>query len=210
MMDKKTVYLKAERKTEVHSAPVFVKDIARVACSDAGLAREIGQLVAVENFTKEDGRIVITILKVIDTIIKVFPEIDVESLGESETLVIFDDGDEMGRIKEVGLIAFVAAICFFGTAFTIMAFHNDIGIQDVFSNVYEMVTGETSNGITILEVSYSIGLATGIIIFFNHIGGRRITKDPTPVEVEMRLYENDVDTTLVESCGRKGNTVDVE
>ena len=201
-MDKKTVYLKAERKTEVHSAPVFVKDIARVTCSDAGLAREIGQLVAVENFTKEDGRI--------DTIIKVFPEIDVESLGESETLVIFDDEDEMGRIKEVGLIAFVAAICFFGTAFTIMAFHNDIGIQDVFSNMYEMVTGETSNGITILEVSYSSGLATGIIIFFNHIGGRRITKDPTPVEVEMRLYENDVDTTLVESCGRKGNTVDVE
>ena len=91
-----------------------------------------------------------------------------------------------------------------------MAFHNDIGIKDIFASVYEIVTGETSDGFTVLEISYSIGLAAGIILFFNHIGSRRLTKDPTPVEVEMRLYENDVDTTLVESCGREGKTIDVE
>lgn len=209
-MNKGTIYLKAERKIEVHENQVLVKDIARVTCGDKNTADEAGNLVVVENFTKEDGRIVVTVLKVIETILQSFPDADVESLGETETLVLFDDEEQMGKAREIGLTVFVAAICFFGTAFTIMAFHNDIGIQDVFSSVYEIVTGETSNGITILEVSYSAGLAAGIILFFNHIGGRRITKDPTPVEVEMRMYENDVDTTLVESCGRKGNTVDVE
>lgn len=209
-MDKETIYLKAERKIEVSSSQVLVKDIARVTCYNKNTAEKIGRLAVVEHFTKEDGRIVVSILKVIEIITKNFPQTEIQSLGETETLVIFDDEEQVSGAWEICLTVFVAAICFFGTAFTIMAFHNDIGIQDVFSSVYEIVTGETANGITILEVSYSVGLATGIILFFNHIGGRRITKDPTPVEVEMRLYENDVDTTLVESCGRKGSMVDVE
>lgn len=60
-----------------------------------------------------------------------------------------------------------------------------------------------------MEVSYSIGLAVGIILFFNHIGGRRITKDPTPIEVEMRIYERDVNDALIETADREGKTIDV-
>lgn len=58
-------------------------------------------------------------------------------------------------------------------------------------------------------MAYSIGLAIGIIVFFNHIGGRRITKDPTPIEVEMRIYEDDVNNALVETADREGKTIDV-
>ena len=71
-----------------------------------------------------------------------------------------------------------------------------------------MVMDEPSDGITILEISYSIGLASGIILFFNHIGGRRITKDPTPIEVEMRIYEDQVNNALVETADREGETID--
>ena len=60
-----------------------------------------------------------------------------------------------------------------------------------------------------IEISYSIGLALGIIVFFNHVGGRRITKDPTPIEVAMKNYEKDVDTTLIETAGREGKEIDV-
>ena len=48
----------------------------------------------------------------------------------------------------------------------------------------------------------------GITLFFNHIGGRRITQDPTPIEVEMRVYEKDVDDTLIETADREGKTID--
>jgi stage V sporulation protein AA len=47
-------------------------------------------------------------------------------------------------------------------------------------------------------------------VFFNHIGGRRITKDPTPIEVEMRTYERDVNTALIETAGREGKVKDVQ
>ena len=53
-----------------------------------------------------------------------------------------------------------------------------------------------------------LGLLIGITLFFNHIGGRRITTDPTPIEVEMRIYEKDVDDTLIETADREGKTID--
>ena len=55
-----------------------------------------------------------------------------------------------------------------------------------------------------------MGIAVGIIVFYNHFGGKRITKDPTPIEVQMRLYEDDVNTTLVEGCNRKETSIDVD
>ena len=95
-------------------------------------------------------------------------------------------------------------ICFFGAGFTIMAFHNDIDIRGVFASIYYLFTGEENDGFTILEVSYCIGLSTGIILFFNHVGKRKITSDPTPIEVEMKTYEDDVEKTLVENAEREG------
>ena len=49
----------------------------------------------------------------------------------------------------------------------------------------------------IIAIPYSIGLASGIIIFFNHIFAKKITDDPTPIEVEMSLYEKDIFDTNV-------------
>ena len=54
-----------------------------------------------------------------------------------------------------------------------------------------------------MEIAYSAGLMIGILIFFNHFGKRRFTVDPTPMEVQMRVYENDIQTTLIENAARK-------
>ena len=81
--------------------------------------------------------------------------------------------------------------------------------MNVFSQIHRIVMGTEPTGISVLEVSYSIGLSLGIIVFFNHVGKRRITMDPTPIEVEMRKYEADVNTTLVDTADREGRTIDV-
>ena len=54
-----------------------------------------------------------------------------------------------------------------------------------------------------IEFTYSIGLAVGIIIFYNHFGKAKITKDPTPTEVEMRTYEDEINSVLVEVADRQ-------
>ena len=35
-----------------------------------------------------------------------------------------------------------------------------------------------------------------------------VSADPTPIEVEMRIYEKDVDDTLIETADREGKTID--
>ena len=86
--------------------------------------------------------------------------------------------------------------------------NNDVDVTKLFSQLHELVTGQETSGFTILEITYSIGITVGILIFFNHFGKKRFTVDPTPMEVQMRLYENDIQTTLVEDSARKGAELD--
>ena len=63
---------------------------------------------------------------------------------------------------------------------------------------------------TELEVCYAIGMPIGIMIFYNHIGKKKVTHDPTPIQVEMRKYEQDVDDTFIENASREGKSMDVD
>lgn len=204
-----TIYLKAEQNVEIQTPDVCVKDIATLTCTDAHV---LAKAKSLKLWTFQEGEIkrqVISVLKVIEEIEKACPGVSVESLGETDVLVEWISVDRHKGFVQWCKLVFVSLISFFGTAFTIMAFHNDIGINNVFSKLYEMVMGFPGDGYGVLELSYSIGLAVGIIVFFNHIGGRRITKDPTPIEVEMRIYEEDVNKALIATADREGKTIDV-
>ncbi len=90
-----------------------------------------------------------------------------------------------------------------------MTFNNDANVTDIFNEVYRLVMGAESDGRTPLEFGYSIGLAIGILVFFNHFAAWKLNTDPTPLEVEMRLYEENVNKTLIQNSGRKESGVDV-
>ncbi|GFI68476.1 hypothetical protein IMSAG249_00293 [Lachnospiraceae bacterium] len=204
-----TLYLKAEQNIELQSEDVYIKDIGKITCTDENIMAKV-KTIKLHHFKEgEPQRQVISILKVIEEINRIYPNITVENLGEADMLIEHIDVNRHKGLGQWIKLVFVAAISFFGTAFTIMAFHNDISINKIFSQVYEQVMGYPADGYSILEFSYSIGLAVGIILFFNHIGGRRITKDPTPIEVEMRVYEADVNKALIETADREGKTIDV-
>ncbi len=202
------VYLKAEQNVEMTEPEVFVKDIAKVYTSDVHVAARIKAMKVYTFHQGEQKRQVVSILKLIEMIEAACPGVTINSLGEADTLIEWIQVNKQNKPLQIFKIFIAGGVSFFGTAFTIMAFHNDIGINKVFGKVYEMVMGQPSNGYTILEISYSIGLALGIIVFFNHIGGRRITKDPTPIEVAMRNYEEDVNKALVATSDREGGTID--
>lgn len=193
-------YLKAEKKVELERECVYLSDVASILCEDDRAQRE-AQRLAVYRFSGEK-RAIIDVLHLIELLQNYDPDCAVMNLGESAVLV------ERHAIKphpvlEKLKIVLISLLSFFGAAFTIMAFHNDISIEDIFSKVYFLVMGMESNGFTILEISYSVGLSAGIILFFNHIGTRRITKDPAPIEVQMRQYESDVVEALVENASRE-------
>lgn len=202
------LYLKAEQNVEVMETQVCVKDIASVYCADKSISAKVKALCVHRFREQEKKRQVISVLKVIELIEKECGGVSVESVGENATLIELVSVNRHKGAAQWIKTAFVACISFFGTGFTIAAFHNDISINKVFSRFYEMIMGYPCDGYSILEVSYSVGLAIGIIVFFNHVGGRRITRDPTPIEVEMRVYETDVNKALIETADREGKTID--
>ncbi len=203
-MAQTTVYVKAERNTQMQADDLFLKDIASLYCDDKTVLARV-KAIRLHTFHEEgQKRFYISMAEVVKRIKETVSNVEVESIGEPDMIAERVYVEKKKGAVEALKILLVSLVCFFGASFTIMAFHNDIGIVDVFAKYYELVMGEASDGFTVLEVSYSIGLSAGIIVFFNHIGARRLTKDPTPIEVEMSLYEEDVEKALIKTAGREG------
>ena len=77
-----------------------------------------------------------------------------------------------------------------------------VDVGGLFSQIYTQVTGQTSGHFTVLEITYSIGIGLGVLFFFNHFGHMKITDDPTPMQIQMRLYEENVNKTLIKDIDR--------
>lgn len=208
-MQQDTLYLKLEKNVEVECENILLKDIGKLYSKNDNIVNRCKILKIGKIGDNEPVKKVISVMKVIQMITQEFPNISIQNIGETDTLVERVKVKSGKGIREKIKIFLVAVISFLGTCFTIMAFHNDIGIQKMFFNIQKLVIGDEATGYSILEISYSIGLALGIIVFFNHIGGRRITKDPTPIEVEMRIYEKDVNDSLIETASREEKEIDV-
>lgn len=95
-------------------------------------------------------------------------------------------------MKDYIKAGFVSAIIFFGAAFAIMAFNEDVAVESLFEKIYFLVMGEEKNGMTVLDWSYGIGLGLGILIFFNRFGKEK-NGEPTPIELKTYQYERDID-----------------
>lgn len=158
---------------------------------------------------KQESRAAISVLGVIKKIHGEIPDLEIQNVGEIDFIITYKKEKDAGKLMHLLKIVFVVLISFFGAAFSAMAFNNDVDTVTMFGQIYQLVTGRTSDGFTILEITYSIGLIVGILIFFNHFGKSKVSVDPTPLEVEMRLYENDIQTTLIENYSRNsGNKED--
>ena len=202
------LYLKCSKDVETQEKDVFLKDIASVECEDPRVCARC-KAIKVYAFRDEKNRAVISITKIIQLICRECPGVLVQSVGETDILIEKVKVAQYKGWKQGIKIVLVCFISFFGTAFTIISYNNDISITGVFDRIYGIFGVESAARISLLELSYSLGLAAGIILFFNHIGGRRITKDPTPIEVSMRNYERDVNQTLIETADREGMEEDV-
>ena len=208
-MNQTTVYLKCDRNVEVRQEDVFMKDLGSIQCADKVLCAKIKSL-KVHHFTQGKAtRTVISCLKLVQMIEEQDPGVSVEIVGESDVLVEWVDVKKRKGPAVWGKLIIVSMVSFFGTAFTVMGFHNDVDINKIFETVYLVVMNEPPQGINIMEITYSIGLALGIIVCFNHVGPRKLTKDPTPIAVSMHQYEVDVDETLIELANREGKEEDV-
>lgn len=208
-MAENIVYLKMSTNVKLSSDVIRIGDLGKIYCRDEHIVNKIKPLQVHVFQLKDKGRCVIGALKVTELIYAHCPGCTVDIVGETETIVDQIKAHHKPKWVTWLKIALVSTLCFLGTMYTVMAYHNEINITVLFQQVYGLIMGKPSDGYTALEASYSLGLAVGIILFYNHIGKRRLTPDPSPVEVEMRTYADDVNRSLVEMANREEKTIDI-
>lgn len=197
------LYIQTEKNVEVHSPEVYIGDVASLSCNNLAVLNrnKVRKLFHIPN--DKPGRYVISAMEIVNLIQKNETSVDVTHIGEANFILTYEKQKHAHKIYSWMKTIAVSVITFFGGAFSIMTFNTDVDTAGLFAKVYEQITGRVSDGKTILELTYSIGIGIGVVFFFNHFGGRKITEDPTPMEVEMRVYEDDVNKTLIEQKKRE-------
>lgn len=205
---KKTLYLKIEQSVLVEQTSVKIGDFAQMECADRNVLNRLKTEYFMNVSEKPEQKTVVSVLAVIQKIHEIYPELEVQNVGENDFIIGRKPKDAPKIITAVKVSA-VCLISFFGSVFAMMTFNEDVSALDSFRKVYTWVMGTAPQGATVLELSYSIGTSVGIIVFFNHFGKKRLTQEPSPVEVEMSGYDKQVYTTLIQHAGRKGKEKDV-
>lgn len=209
MSSTNTVYLNLSEISEVHEKDVFVRDVAKIYCSDPVIQNKCNAMKVYTVRDDRSRRYVQNALDVIRGLEALDSSIQVNNVGKVEYIIDYQPPVSPKLFWEWTKTIFVCLVCFCGAAFAIMTFNNDVNVQEVFGEIYLMVTGQSPEGVTIMELTYSIGLAGGIIMFFNHFAKWKVNTDPTPLEVEMRLYEDNISKTLIQNSERKEQGIDV-
>ncbi len=204
------LYMKIDQNIEVDHMDVRLGDVAKLECTNASVKNRLKTLKILKVKEEKSNRYVFSVMKIVELIHEVYPDLEIQNLGEADFIIDYESPEYTRDRWSFVKVVLLCITIFIGSAFSIMTFNNDVGVTQVFNQVYELLMGQPSDGFTMLEITYSIGIAVGIIVFYNHFGGKRITKDPTPMEVQMRQYENDVNTTLVDGCNRKETSIDVD
>lgn len=202
-----TLYIKASISNEVYQKEVYLCDVIDMECIDTTIIHELEKIMILKFSENEPYKVVISILNVIHIIHTKFPNLTIECMGAEDIIVKYNLEKKQNKLLSYIKVTVVSIIIFIGAAYSIIAFSNDVDTDEILAEVYFQATGEESNGYTIIEISYCIGLVLGILVFFNHYGRRDKESDPNPMLIDMRKYEENVEMTLIQSYSRRNKEV---
>ena len=205
-----TVFLQFDQCTLVKKRRVLLSEVASVYSTDPVIKQKVGALELYVFPQEKKEKKSFSVLKVIEAIGTAYPEVAVNAVGESDFIVEYKP-EKQGKytvLLEWCKTVFVGLAVFFGSAFTIVTFNKESSVEEIFPMIYRLTEGAERSGPGELEVAYSLGLPLGIILFFNHFLRKKIDSDPTPLQVQMRQYEKDVNSTIIENATREGKKED--
>ncbi|TDQ41597.1 stage V sporulation protein AA [Aureibacillus halotolerans] len=171
------------------NAVVSLRDVAQIITEEP-YASDLESLVIHQVTTADRNLVVIDVVKAIRCIRERFPGLPVQSLGATQTIVTVNY-----KKKRLTPLLFVGVwlLLFIGAGLAIMNFHEDVSMGAVHQKLFYLLTGVENEEPLLLQIPYSIGLGLGMILFFNHIFKKRINEEPSPLEVEMFKYQQDLD-----------------
>ncbi|WP_110111209.1 stage V sporulation protein AA [Bacillus sp. CGMCC 1.16541] len=189
-----TVYLRMRHRVQVHpNETVLVGQIAMII-ADEKIKQEIENTVIHRINMSDKNIVIIDIMKVIQRLNHQIDNLTIQTVGPSQTIV-----EVVYKKTSYSFPLFVAVwlLLFIGASLAIMNFHEDVSMREVHQKIFYMLTGIRDEKPLLLQIPYSIGLGLGMVLFFNHLFRKRINEEPSPLEVEMFNYQQDLDQYVI-------------
>lgn len=205
-----TIYIKAEKNCVVSNKKVLLEDVVKLYGTDKKAVKELGGTTALVVEGTNRCKYCFSILKIMELIHKSHPALQLQNIGETDFIVEYIPQGRKNKAAEYCKAVFVCITVFVGAAFTIMTFNQDVSVIEVFEMIKQLVTGQQDVGAGLLEIGYSVGLPLGVIVFFNHFARKKIDSDPTPLQVQLRVYEEDIEKTVIKNAERENRTIDAQ
>jgi stage V sporulation protein AA len=201
MQQDKKMYIRLRHRLQVKPKDkvVVLKQISQFIVHPS-LERTLSNLPVHEISPQDQHLVVIDIMKVIDLIREFNPDLEVESFGPTQTIVEIVHPHKSPQFL---LVLFVWLLLFVGSGLAIMNFHEDVSMLAVHQKIFKMITGEEQEHPLLLQIPYSVGIGIGMILFFNHLFKKRLNEEPSPLEVEMFLYQQNLDQYVVMNENRE-------
>ncbi|WP_100374605.1 stage V sporulation protein AA [Bacillus sp. FJAT-45037] len=188
------VYIRMRQR--VSAAPhdqLKVGQLAQVIASES-IVSEVTSMPVYQIKIKDHNRVVIDVMEVIRIIRFHFPDVSFQTIGSAQTVIDIEVQKKSFKWIYIILVWF---LLFVGAGLAIMNFHEDVSMRAVHLRIFQLVTGNEVAKPLMLQIPYSIGLGLGMILFFNHFFKKRLNDEPSPLEVEMFNYQQNLDQYVI-------------
>ncbi|MFC6332336.1 stage V sporulation protein AA [Paenibacillus septentrionalis] len=190
-----SVYLRLKKRISISKKQtVKLQDAAHVLADDKELENQVKQIVLYQHKEHDGNRVVVDLLQIIEMLKRKWPDIQIEVYGDPQILVMIS---ERGSKPHYVLLVISWLLLFCGSGLALMNFHADVNMKDTHIRIVELITGEHVDHPLWFQVPYAIGVGIGMVLFFNHIFKKKFNEEPNPLEVEMFMYQENVNTYVI-------------
>lgn len=188
------IYIRLRKKVTLHPHQLILMGDLAYLTGNKSTIKRIENLPIYQITKKDKNYVVIDSFFLLEILTKHFPEITFEIIGATQVI-----GEITMKKKQPQLFIIVPIwilLCI-GSAMAIMNFHYDVNMPQVHQGLYRFLTGKDIDKPLWIQIPYSVGLGLGMILFFNHVFKKRFNEEPSPMEIEMFNYQQDLDNYVI-------------
>ena len=205
-IDKEQVYIDLETKFSVDlNTHVYVKDVGEVYCNNDMIKKKVENIRIyngknLEAYDYISGTVIIT--KILDSI----ENVDINIIGGPDVLLEIKGQEEPKIMFNIIKVAFVMVILFLGAVMAVINFYEDVGMKGSLEKVFQIITGTKKENPLLLTIPFSVGIGLGMFTFFSRVFSfsKRRMQEPGPMEVELFLYDKDLEDNILQELKNKG------
>ncbi|MEJ8555309.1 hypothetical protein [Tepidibacter sp. Z1-5] len=191
------IYLKPKKnlKFEKNIKDLYLKDLFYIYPSqNEDLVKDI--IIAHVNGVSKDYE-VIELGEVINRMNNQNSYVKVNFLEFDDLLIHFENPkkDNMLFIR----VLFVCIILFLGAGMAIINFHSDVDMVKSHKTILRILTGSETENLFLFQIAYSLGIGTGVAVFYNKVIPNFSKSEPSPLELEVSTFKSEVQSYIIEN-----------